>query len=145
MNSKKAMQQAAHSMIFVKDWGSLDRTSLILPIISRVMGRRILAGWVTAWHFLISRRTCWSRGVSWRLKWLCSPTETWWYLTAARYIFMVAYEMFIAARRVEKSTDVASVVGTGWTFALVHKLMNFCCPALYVSWWMRLVHLWRIS
>ena len=40
--------------------------------------------------------------------------------------------MFIAARWVEKSIKVASVVGTGWTFALVQKLMNFCCPALYV-------------
>ena len=40
--------------------------------------------------------------------------------------------MFITARWVENSINFAFVVGTGWTFATVQKLINFCCPALYV-------------
>ena len=91
--------------------GWLDNRLLIFFIISRVIGKQSLAGYVIAWVLFIPLRISWSRGVSCWEQCECSPADTWVLYIADRYTLTVAYVILSEARWVPKRIRMALEVG----------------------------------
>ena len=83
-NPKKAMQHAAHSMIWSCFFGSLKSSAFIFSKMSCVMGSLLLDGLFFACSFLMPRSTISTLGVSWEVNWSCALKLICRFLTAER-------------------------------------------------------------